>query len=120
MTRKSSEIRRALSACASAFAATAVFSFFLNLLMLVVPLYMLQVFDRVLSSRSESTLLMLTILAGFMLLVLGLLEAVRARVLVRTGVRFEGLLQERVFAAVVERSIGAPGSTRAQALPDLE
>ncbi len=120
MTRKSSEIRRALSACASAFAATAVFSFFLNLLMLVVPLYMLQVFDRVLSSRSESTLLMLTILAGFMLLVLGLLEAVRARVLVRTGVRFEGLLKDRVFAAVFERSIGAPGSTRAQALQDLD
>ena len=100
--------------------ATAVFSFFLNLLMLVVPLYMLQVFDRVLSSRSESTLLMLTILAGFMLLVLGVLEAVRARVLVRTGVKFEDLLRNRVFAAVFERSVGAPGATRTQALQDLD
>jgi len=100
--------------------ATAVFSFFLNLLMLVVPLYMLQVFDRVLSSRSESTLVMLTILAGFMLLVLGVLEAVRARVLVRTGVKFEGLLRNRVFAAVFERSVGAPGATRTQALQDLD
>ena len=120
MTTKSSEIRRAFTACGSAFAATAVFSFFLNLLVLVVPLYMLQVFDRVLSSRSESTLLMLTILAGFMLLILGLLETVRARVLVRTGVKFEGLLKDRVFAAVFERSIGAPGSTRTQALQDLD
>ena len=113
-------MRRALTACGGALTATAVFSFFLNLLMLVVPLYMLQVFDRVLASRSESTLLMLTIIAGFMLLILGLLEAVRSRVLVRTGVRFEGLLKDRVFAAVFERSLGAPGATRGQALRDLE
>jgi PrtD family type I secretion system ABC transporter len=120
MKRKSSEINRAFTACGAAFLASAVFSFFLNLLMLVVPLYMLQVFDRVLSSRSESTLLMLTILAGFMLLVLGVLEAVRARVLVRTGVKFEASLKDRVFAAVFERSVGAPGGTRAQALQDLD
>jgi PrtD family type I secretion system ABC transporter len=117
---KSVDIRRTFIACSPAFIATGVFSFFLNLLMLVVPLYMLQVFDRVLSSRSESTLLMLTILAGFMLLVLGILEAVRARVLVRTGVRFEGLLKDRVFTAVFERSVGAPGATRTQALQDLD
>jgi len=120
MTKKGSEIRLAFSACGSAFLATGVFSFCLNLLMLVVPLYMLQVFDRVLSSRSESTLLMLTILAGFMLLILGILELVRARVLVRTGVKFEGLLRDRVFAAVFERSVGAPGGTRTQALQDLD
>ena len=120
MTAKSSDIRRAFTACGSAFAATAVFSFFLNLLVLVVPLYMLQVFDRVLSSRSESTLVMLTILAGFMLVILGILEAVRSRVLVRTGVKFEGLLKDRIFAAVFERSVGAPGATRAQALQDLD
>jgi ABC-type protease/lipase transport system fused ATPase/permease subunit len=81
---------------------------------------MLQVFDRVLSSRSEATLLMLTIIAGFMLLILGVLEVVRARVLVRTGVKLEGLLQGRVFAAVFERSLGAPGATRTQALQDLD
>lgn len=120
VTDKGSEVRRAVTACGSAFAATALFSFFLNLLMLVVPLYMMQVFDRVLSSRSESTLLMLTIVAGFMLLILGILEVVRARVLVRTGVKFEGLLKDRVFAAVFERSVGAPGGMRAQALQDLD
>lgn len=120
MTGTSSEIRRAIAACRSAFMATAVFSFFLNLLMLVVPLYMLQVFDRVLASRSVATLLMLTLIAGFMLLILGLLETVRARVLVRTGVKFEGLLKDRVFAAVFERKLGAPGSTRTQGLLDLD
>lgn len=120
MTKQGTEIRRAFAACGSAFIATAVFSFFLNLLILVVPLYMLQVFDRVLSSRSESTLLMLTIVAGFMLLILGFLETVRSRVLVRTGVKFESLLKDRVFAAVFERSVGAPGATRTQALQDLD
>jgi PrtD family type I secretion system ABC transporter len=108
------------SACSSALTATAVFSFFLNLLMLVVPLYMLQVFDRVLSSRSEATLVMLTVIAGFMLLMLAVLEIVRARVMVRTGVKFEGLLKDRVFMAVFERSLGAPGATRMQALQDLD
>lgn len=120
MSRRNADIDRAFAACRSAFVASAVFSFFLNLLMLVVPLYMLQVFDRVLSSRSESTLLMLTIVAGFMLLILGVLEIVRARVLVRTGVKFEASLKNRVFAAVFERSVGAPGGTRAQALQDLD
>jgi PrtD family type I secretion system ABC transporter len=120
MSRTGSDIRRAIGACRSAFMATAVFSFFLNLLMLVVPLYMLQVFDRVLSSRSEETLLMLTVIAGFMLLVLGVLETVRTRLLVRTGVRFEGLLKDRVFSAVFERHLGAPGGTRMQALQDLD
>jgi PrtD family type I secretion system ABC transporter len=118
--KRGSEIRRAFAACRSAFVATGLFSFFLNLLMLVVPLYMLQVYDRVLSSRSETTLLMLTILAGFMLLILGALEIVRSRVLVRTGVKFESMLKDRVFAAVFERSVGAPGGTRTQALQDLD
>ncbi len=120
MTKTSSELRDVFTACGSAFTATAVFSFFLNLLMLVVPLYMLQVFDRVLSSRSEATLVMLTIIAGFMLLMLAVLEIVRARVMVRTGVKFEGLLKDRVFTAVFERSLGAPGATRMQALQDLD
>lgn len=120
MTKASADIPKAFVACGAALAATGVFSFFLNLLMLVVPLYMLQVFDRVLSSRSESTLLMLTVVAGFMLLILAVLEVVRARVLVRTGVKFENLLKNRVFAAVFERSVGAPGGTRTQALQDLD
>ena len=60
-------------------------SLFLNLLVLVSPLYMFQVFDRVLPSGHVETLVALTLAAGFALLVLGLLEAIRSLALVRIG-----------------------------------
>ncbi|WP_295888961.1 hypothetical protein [uncultured Thiohalocapsa sp.] len=65
--------------------AVGLFSFFVNLLMLVPPLYMLQVYDRVLSSRSTSTLLVLTLIVVFLFLTMGLLEFVRSRVMNRLG-----------------------------------
>ena len=60
-------------------------SFFINFAMLTVPLYMLQLYDRVLTSRNSDTLLFLTIAAVFMLLVIGVLELIRSRILVRIG-----------------------------------
>ncbi len=60
-------------------------SFFINFAMLTVPLYMLQLYDRVLTSRNIDTLLFLTIAAVFMLIVIGALELVRSRILVRIG-----------------------------------
>ncbi|MDA8231078.1 MAG: type I secretion system permease/ATPase [Magnetospirillum sp.] len=117
---KSSPIRQALATCRDAIAATAAFSFVGNLLLLVSPLYMLQVYDRVLASRSGSTLLMLTLLAAFLLGVLGLMEAVRSRVLVRAGAHLDGLLAKRAFAGVFEASVKRPGSGHGQVLRDLD
>ena len=68
-----------------AFAVVAGFSFFINLLILTSPLYMLQVFDRVLTGGRWETLLMLTIIAGIALAIMGLLEAVRGMTLGRIG-----------------------------------
>ncbi len=65
-----------------------VFSFFTNLLMLTGPIYMLQVYDRVLGSRSEATLLALTILVAFLYGTMGLLDYTRGRVMARVGARF--------------------------------
>jgi len=79
------------------------FSFAINLLMLTSPLYMLQVYDRVLASRSSSTLFYLTLFAGACLLALAALELVRSRILVRTGSLFDGLLSGRVFDLVLSR-----------------
>lgn len=67
-----------------------VFSFFTNLLMLTVPLYMLQVFDRVLSSHSIETLLLLTMVAVAALLTSAFLETIRSRLLMRLGNRVYG------------------------------
>jgi PrtD family type I secretion system ABC transporter len=114
------DVNAALRACRGAFVVTGVFSFFINLLMLTAPLYMLQVYDRVLSSRSESTLVALTVLAGTMLLVMGLLDLVRSRILVRIGSRLDRQLNARVFGAVFERSVRGFRGERVQALRDLD
>lgn len=116
-TAKVSALKRALRTCRGAFWATAGFSFVINLLMFVQPLYMLQVYDRVLVSRSESTLVFLTIIAGAMLLMMAMLELVRSRVLVRVGAHLDRQLSHKVFRAVFDpanrQSVGT------QALGDL-
>ena len=92
-----SDLRRALSACRHSFLSTAFFSLFVNLLMLVPAIYMLAVYDRVLMSGSESTLMMLSLITVFLFLVLGGLEWIRSRILVATSARLDEHLGERVF-----------------------
>lgn len=98
-----------------------VFSIFVNLLMLTGPLFMLQVYDRVLGGRSEETLLALFILVGGLFVLMGFLDFARSRVLARVGARFQTALDERVFKATV-RFAPIPGSKQAPATAqqDLE
>ena len=111
-------LQQARRASRSAFVAVGVFSAFLNLLMLVSPLYMMQVFDRVLSSGRVETLLMLTLIAGFALLVLGGLEAIRQFVLGRVGRWLEDQVGPHLIRAGVSETLGGrPGG--AQPLRDL-
>ncbi|HET7410569.1 MAG TPA: type I secretion system permease/ATPase, partial [Paracoccaceae bacterium] len=77
-----------MGACRSHMVSVAVFSVFVNLLMLTGPLFMLQVYDRVLASRSEETLTALLVLITGLFLLYGLLEFARGRVLARAGARF--------------------------------
>ena len=102
------ELRSALATCRNHFIAVGVFSFFVNLLMLTGPIFMLQTYDRVLSSRSEATLVALLVLVTCLFLMMGLLDFVRGRVLARVGARFQSLLDSRVFDAVLRRSL-SPG-----------
>ena len=81
--------------------AVAVFSFFVNLLMLTGPLYMLNVYDRVLGSRSLETLIALSVLVAFLYGMMGILDYVRGRVMGRLGARFQARLDRRVFAATL-------------------
>jgi ATP-binding cassette subfamily C protein/ATP-binding cassette subfamily C protein EexD len=78
-------IRGTLAVCRRGFMAAGLFSLSINLLMLTVPLYMLQLFDRVLLSRSTETLLLLSLLAGLALSTLALLDAVRGILFARLG-----------------------------------
>jgi len=99
------ELRGAMARCRWHFIAVGVFSIFVNLLMLTGPLFMLQIYDRVLSSRSEATLVALLILVTGLFAMMGLLDFVRGRVLARAGARFQSLLDDRVMTAVLRRSV---------------
>lgn len=90
------------------FIAVALFSVVINLLMLTGPLYMLQVYDRVLGSRSEATLVALTAIVILLFLAMGLLDAARARVLSRIGARMQERLDRRAFSAAIRRLMVAP------------
>ncbi|MEP1199510.1 type I secretion system permease/ATPase [Tateyamaria sp.] len=97
------------------------FSVFVNILTLTGPLFMLQVYDRVLGSRSEETLVALFILVAALYALMGCLDYARGRVLARFGARFQSSLDDRVFDAVLQRALlpkerGAPAS----GLRDLE
>lgn len=95
------------------------FSFFINLLMLTAPLYMMQLYDRVLASRNTSTLIALTLIAVMMLVVMGMLEMVRSRVLVRVGAKLDQRMSARIFSATFTRSLGVAEVDRGMALRDL-
>lgn len=105
----------------SLFWAAFIFSIFVNLLMLTGPLYMLQVYDRVLGSRSEETLIALSILVAFLYAMMGVLDYARGRVLARVGARFQDKLDRRVFTAMLRKSNLAPGAPETKSgLRDLE
>ena len=114
------ELRQALAVSRSSFISTGVFSFFINILMLAPILYMREVYDRVLASNSESTLLMLTLLLVFLFLVMGALEWVRSQVLIVTGARLEKMLGPRVFESLFGQTLASGGQlATTQPLNDL-
>ncbi|WP_417839224.1 type I secretion system permease/ATPase [Tritonibacter scottomollicae] len=102
------------------FWAVALLSAFVNMLMLTGPLYMMQVYDRVLGSRSEATLLALTLLVVFLYGMMGLLDAVRGRIMRRVAARFQAGLDRRVFDAMIRRSAVCGDPEAQTGLSDLE
>ncbi len=116
----SNELRETVYAARYVFMAVALFSFFLNLLMLVSPFYMLQVYDRVLTSRSKDTLYALTLLAVGLLAISAMLELVRGRILVRLGARLDRYVTHDLFAALIEDRIATHRNTGSQPIRDLE
>ncbi len=90
-----------------------------NLLMLSPTLYMLQIYDRVLISQSELTLLMLSLIILLFFAVMALAEWIRSRLLVRAGVRFDEALNDRIFRAGFRAELEQSGHNPSQALADL-
>ena len=114
-----SELKEAILKSKKSFITVGFFSLFINILMLVPPLYMLQLYDRVLTSRSEDTLIMLTLIVVFLFIVMALLEMVRSRILVKVGNRLDSLLSQRVFDSVFELAQKHPGKASSIPLSDL-
>ena len=113
------ELGQAIHQFKKTFYSLTAFSCVINFLGLTPALFMLQVYDRVLSSRNETTLLMLVLLAGGLYLISALLEFARSRVLIRVGNKLDMTLNQRVFTAAFERNLRQSGGNPSQALNDL-
>jgi ATP-binding cassette subfamily C protein len=109
-----------LRATRPAFLTAIFFSFFINLLAFVGPLYMLQIYDRVITSRNEWTLFFLTVIAGFLLLVYASLEKIRSAVLVRAGLLFDSLTRSKLFESVLYGSLKQPDKAHYSVLRELD
>src|SRR5262245_3891991 len=119
MLDRPSEATRLLQSTSVYFGTAGAFSLAINLLYLAAPLYMLQVYDRVVPSGSQITLLMLTLALVMAFVALAGLDAARARVLTRMSVRLDRRLAPRIMTAMIDRRFTA-GGARSQPLRDFD
>ncbi|KFE57156.1 type I secretion system permease/ATPase [Pseudomonas syringae] len=113
-------LQAALKACKGSFISVGIFSFFVNALMLVPTFYMLQVYGRVLTSGSLTTLAMLTIIMVVLTITTGLLEWIRSRIMVRVSTKLDVILSRDVYRASFKQALATGGmNSSAQPLSDL-
>lgn len=116
-----SELTQALRACRGAFVGVAVFSGMSNVLMLTGAIFMMEVYDRVLPSRSVPTLVALCIIAAVLFVGLGILDTIRSRIMVRIGASLDDALSGRVYETLVRLPLRTGGRSDAlQPLRDLD
>ncbi|MEQ1964495.1 type I secretion system permease/ATPase [Xenorhabdus khoisanae] len=113
------EITDVIRARSKVFWTIGLFTAFINLLMLVPSIYMLQVYDRVLPSSNEMTLLMLTLITLGMFAIMGGLEYIRSQVVIRIGNQFDMSLNQRVYTASYESNLKSGSTDAGQMLNDL-
>ncbi len=110
----------ALRGCAGGIGFAAFVGIFINILHLAVPLYMMQIFDRVMNSRSHDTLFMLTVIVGAAIVFMATLDFIRARTFIITGEQIAHRLQGAVFQAAVSDSLRTQSPNAMQATRDLQ
>jgi ATP-binding cassette subfamily C protein len=113
-------IRSALQACRRHFTTAIVFSAMVNLLFIVPMLYMLQVYERVVPTRGHTTLYMLTLVLLLGLVVMAALDTLRSRLLVRAGVRLDGLLARTILQSTLGRANQIGHRTALQAMREFD
>ena len=114
-----SEIGRILATFKREMWALAVFSAVINVLMLSPTLYMLQVFDRVMISRSELTLAALSAFVVFFYAVQAFCEWTRSKLIIGSGLRLDAALSDPVFRATFKEQLARPGGAPSQAFSDM-
>jgi len=114
-----SPVTQTLMSLRSAWIGVGLLSLFVNILMLTGPLYMLQVYDRVLTSQSLSTLLALSVLMLLMYLFMGAMDFLRSRILVRLGNYVETQLAGRTFKSWLRQGLEGPAAAKQRPLQDL-
>lgn len=114
-----SDLEKALRACKGSFLAVGFFSLFINFLVLAPSFYMLNVYDRVMGSGSQFTLLMLTAALVLTLGTMSALEWVRSRIMVRISTKLDVLLGERLYRASFKQALQSGGNASAQPLSDM-
>ena len=118
--KRNSELSAALARCRHALIGIGVFTAAINLLQLTGPLFMLEVYDRVLPGRSVPTLVAISILALVMFAFQGLLDVVRSRVLVRIAASVDETLSQRVFDLATKLPLKAITPPSFQPVHDLD
>ena len=116
----SEALRNGIRAIAPPFVTAVVFSFFINLLLFVPALYMLQIYDRVLGTRNLVTLAGITVIAAFLLMVWAALETLRSRLLVRAGLLFDESFAAPMFRMVHSGLLRQPNMFNQQYLRDVD
>ena len=100
--KNTSELKSILKQSKKLFLNIGLFSFLINILMLVPPIYMLQLYDRVLSSKSKDTLFMLTLIVVVLFITMALLEIIRSKILIKIGNRIDNNLSNRIFDSLFQ------------------
>ena len=116
---RDSEVKDAVAASRRALNATFIFSAVINILMMAGPLFMLQVYDRVLSSGSFPTLIALSAITAGLYGIIGMLELARSRIIGRVGAEIDQRLSDRIFEAALRKSLATQGAA-GPALRDLD
>ena len=119
ITKKENELKNILRKSKKCLVYAGIFSAFVNLLMLTPPLYMLQLYGRVVTSRSLDTLTMLTLIVVFLFVTMGAFEILRSRVLIIFANQMDQNLSGRVYDAIFKLAAGNPSRTTSQAMSDI-
>lgn len=119
MSDPNNEILSALYGYKKIFRSVGFFTAAMNLLLLVPSIYMLEVYDRVLTSRNEFTLLMLSLIILLLYIVYAALDAIRSHTVIEVGKKIDAQLNHRTYTAAFEQNLKVKGGNAGQALNDL-